>query len=147
MFAKETPHAATMRTYTTLMAACILPAVWGVSIDELFREKESRALALAARVSMEYEARCSSYSGCSSSSYDNCVTAYPAQTYCTAPEGVDGNIHTNWLVINHHRVVLQFFFYLCQTSFQGELAERHFLTWLGAYGTGTRAKTRRPGMR
>ena len=69
-----------MRTYTTLMAACLLPAVWGVSIDELFREKESRALALAARVSKEYEARCSSYSGCSSSSYDNCVTAYPAQT-------------------------------------------------------------------
>ena len=69
-----------MRTYTTLIAACLLPAVWGVSIDELFREKESRALALAARVSKEYEARCSSYSGCSSSSYDNCVTAYPAQT-------------------------------------------------------------------
>ena len=65
---------------TTLLAASLLPAVWGVSIDELFQEKESRVLALAARVSSEYEARCSSYSGCSSSSYDNCVSAYPAQT-------------------------------------------------------------------
>jgi hypothetical protein len=63
-----------------LFATTLLPVVLGVSIDDLFRVKEIRALALAERVSSEYEARCSSYAGCVSSSYDNCVTSYPAQT-------------------------------------------------------------------
>ena len=42
----------------TIMAAALLPAVLGVSIEELFREKESRALAFAERVSSEYGKRC-----------------------------------------------------------------------------------------
>ena len=51
------------------------------TLDELFREKEERALALANLVSNEYEKRCgSSLGGCAASSYDNCVTAFPAQT-------------------------------------------------------------------
>ena len=65
---------------TIMAAALLLPAVLGVSIGELFREKESRALALAERVSSEYAARCDSFSECARSSYDNCVTAYPGQT-------------------------------------------------------------------
>ena len=51
------------------------------TLDELFKEKELRALALANLVSNEYEKRCgSSLGGCAASSYDNCVTAFPAQT-------------------------------------------------------------------
>ena len=72
--------ATTPLRFVMLFATTLLPVVLGVSIDDLFRVKEIRALALAERVSSEYEARCSSYAGCVSSSYDNCVTSYPAQT-------------------------------------------------------------------
>ena len=45
------------------------------TLDELFREKEERALALANLVSNEYEKRCgSSLGGCAASSHDECST-------------------------------------------------------------------------
>ena len=65
---------------TIMAAALLLPAVLGASIEELFREKESRALAFAERLSIEYGKRCDSFSGCAGLNYDNCVTAYPEQT-------------------------------------------------------------------
>ena len=65
---------------TIMAAALLLPAVLGASIEELFREKESRALAFAERLSIEYGKRCESFADCARSTYDNCVSAYPSQT-------------------------------------------------------------------